>query len=163
MRDDRTILLDRARALARREAPPSGEMLELLFFSIAQERFALEAKFVLEHARIPDLAPLPGATLPFVGIVPWRGEPLAAIDVRLLFGRVPGGISDFPRMIVFGEAEAEVAILVETADEIASVPLASLSATTHALGLGATSDARLVLNGRALLDDPRLVLDWDGD
>ena len=163
MRDDQTILLERARALARPKSLPAGETLELLFFSIGDERFAIEARFVLEHARIADLAPLPGAPEPFVGIVPWRGEPLVAIDIRRLFGGVPRGISDFPRMIVVGEAEAEIAVLVETADEIKTVPRASLSATVHALGIGATSDARLVLNSRALLDDPRLILDWDGD
>ena len=163
MTDDQTVLLQRARVLSRRKASPAGETLELLFFSIGDERFALEARFVLEHARIADLAPLPGAAAPFVGIVPWRGEPLAAIDIRGLFGGVPRGISDFPRMIVVGAAEAEVAVLVETADEIRTVPRASLSATAHALGIGATSDARLVLDSRALLDDPRLILDWDGD
>ena len=163
MRDNQTVLLERARALARRASPPSGELLDLLFFSIGDERFAIEARFVLEHARIADLAPLPGAPTPFVGIVPWRGEPLAAIDIRHLFGGVPRGISDFPRMIVVGQAEAEFAVLVETAEEIATVPRASLSSTTHALGIGATSDARLVLDSRALLDDSRLSLDWDGD
>lgn len=163
MTNDQTILLERARALSRREAPPAGETLDLLFFSIGEERFALEARFVLEHSRIADLAPLPGAPEPFVGIVPWRGEPLAAIDIRRLFGGVLRGISDFPRMIVIGETEAEVAILVETADEIAIVTRASLASTVHDFGIGATSDARLVLDARALLNDSRLILDWEGD
>jgi len=66
-------------------------------------------------------------------------------------------------MIVIGETEAEVAILVETADEIAIVTRASLASTVHDFGIGATSDARLVLDARALLNDSRLILDWEGD
>ncbi len=163
MKDDQTILKERAEALARRVSQPSGETLDLLFFAIGDERFAIEARFVLEHSRVADLAPLPNAPEPFVGIVPWRGEPIVAIDIRRLFGAMHVGIADFPRLIIVGEAEAEFAVLVETADEIATVERHTLRATTQPFGIGITADACLVLDGRALLDDPRLTLDWDGD
>src|SRR4051794_13858537 len=97
--DSRLILQARARALARRpeEAPAAGEMLEILEFTLASERYAVENRYVLEVAPLKELTPLP-CTPPFVrGIVNVRGRILPVFDLKMFFDLPQKGISDLHR------------------------------------------------------------------
>src|SRR5262245_52157135 len=58
------VLAERARSLARRaegEAALHVEELELLHFSLARERYAIEARYVVQVLKLTELTRLPGA------------------------------------------------------------------------------------------------------
>src|SRR5689334_20508229 len=117
-RDPRAILEERARALARPLATAETAGVDLLTFRVARERFAIESRFVVAVFRLTDLVPLPGATLPVVGLTRWRGDVLTVLDIRHTFGAVAGALDDLGRVIVVGETAAEFGVLADAVDDI---------------------------------------------
>jgi len=88
------ILRDRAQVLARppEQAAAADTLFELLEFRLAQERYAVETRYVREVYPLKDLTPLP-CTPPFVlGVVNVRGHILPVLDLKKFFG--PAG--DWP-------------------------------------------------------------------
>jgi purine-binding chemotaxis protein CheW len=162
----RTAVLEaRARALARVpvEPPRPGEMIELVVFVLAGERYGIESRFVREVARLTRFTPVPGAP-PFVlGVTSLRGEILALFDLRQLLGVVAVGVTDLGRIVVLGEHRREFGLLADSASEIASVAAASLAQSESAWGRayvrGVAPDGLIVLSGEALLGDPQLTID----
>src|SRR5438105_3118501 len=59
----RAVMDERARTLARApvSAPDAAEILEVVTFPIANERYALETRHVREVARVTDCTAVPGA------------------------------------------------------------------------------------------------------
>ena len=159
------MLAARARALARIpvEPPRAGEMLELVVFVLAGERYGIESRFVREVARLTRFTPVPG-TPPFVlGVTSLRGEILALFDLRHLLGVVAVGVTDLGRIIVLGEHRREFGLLADSASEILSLPGANLAQTETAWGRtyvrGVSPEGVIVLSGEALLNDPQLTID----
>src|SRR4051794_10109454 len=92
----RRILEERARALGRVSAPegPAGTRLETVAFGLGNERYAIEAGYVLEVTRLTELTQLPGAPAFFAGVINRRGEILGVVDLRLFFGLTGSGEVD---------------------------------------------------------------------
>ncbi len=161
----REVLAERARLLARvpDEAPRAGEVLELVGFVLAGQRYGIESRFVREVARLVCFTPVPG-TPPFVlGVTNLRGEILALFDLRQLLGVVAQGVTDLGRIVVLGEHRREFGLLADAASEILYVPSTSLAQTATAWGRayvqGVSPDGVVVLSGEALLRDPTLTID----
>jgi purine-binding chemotaxis protein CheW len=161
----REVLEARARQLARVPDAPlrAGEVLELVVFVLAGERYGIESRFVREVARLTRFTPVPG-TPPFVlGVTNLRGEILALFDLRHLLGVVPEGVSDLGRIVVLGEHRREFGLLADAANEMLCVPGASLAQTETAWGRaylrGVSPEGVIVVSGEALLSDPQLTID----
>jgi len=165
----REVLEARARQLARVPDEPAraGEVLELVGFVLAGERYAIESRFVREVARLSRFTPVPGTPAFVVGITNLRGEILALFDLRHLLGVAAEGVTDLGRIVVLGEHRSEFGLLADAASEILSVPGASLAQTEKAWGRaylrGVSPDGVILLSGEALLNDPRLTIDLDTD
>lgn len=167
--DRAKALLDgRARALARplSDARDAGPKLELLAFALGRERYAIETKFVREVLRSSELTPVPGAPSFIAGIANLRGEMLAVIDLRRFLGIEAGGLPDLARVVVLGTDAVELGVLADSVDDLEQLPAAEvLPAAEPLAGVGReylkgfTRSALVVLDGAALLDDPRLVVD----
>lgn len=160
----RDVLQFRARQLARvpPEPPRAGEVLELVGFVLAGERYGIESRFVREVTRLTRFTAVPG-TPPFVvGVTNLRGEILALFDLRHLLG-LTVGVTDLARIVVLGERRREFGLLADSASEILYVPGTSLAQTEMAWGRayvqGVSPDGVIVLSGEALLSDPRLTID----
>jgi purine-binding chemotaxis protein CheW len=163
----RDTLAARARLLARvpPEPPRPGEMIELVVFVLAGERYGIESRLVREVARLTRFTPVPG-TPPFVlGVTSLRGEILALFDLRQLIGVVAVGVTDLGRIVVLGENRREFGLLADSATEIVSLPRSSLAQTDAAWGrayvTGVSPDGVIVLSGEALLGDPQLTIDLE--
>lgn len=170
-REDAKSLLDRrARALA--VPPPAAApaaSLEALVFSLAGERYAIELRFVREVTRLVELAPVPGLPPFYSGVTNVRGEIVALVDLRGFLGVAAKGLTDASRAIVLGRRRGEFAILADELSGIVSLaesallePPPSLQGVGRERIRGVTADAVLVLDGRALLEDPRLILTHAG-
>ena len=166
MTDGRREVLDgRARQLARvpDERPRAGEVLELVGFVLAGERYGIESRFVREVARLTRFTPVPGTPAFVLGVTNLRGEILALFDLRQLLGVVAEGVTDLGRIVVLGEQRREFGLLAEAASEILYLPGTSLAQTAtpwarpYLRGVG--PDGLIVLSGEALLNDPRLTID----
>jgi purine-binding chemotaxis protein CheW len=168
--EERTARILDARAAAIGAPPPvvSGAVprIELLTLMLSRERFAVETRFVREVVPLTGVTPVPGTPDHILGIASLRGEILAIVDLRRLFGLVVENLDKPARLVVLGIDEMEMAILAEEVQEVVSLPLdevADRPATPCRIEpihlLGVTADALITLDGAALLKDPRLFVD----
>ena len=154
----RELLEERARQLARRPPPPpEGAALETMLFTVAGERYAIEARYVMEVFALRGLTLLPGAEPPVFALTGWRGALLTIIDVRRLLDLSAAALNDLGRVIVLGEDRAAFGMLVDVVDEMRVMPEAEIHRPTErgegarAYVRGITTDAIQVLDGAALL------------
>ncbi len=157
----------RARRLARRAAEaPVGEVLQVLTFALGRERFAIETRFVREVAKLSEFTPVPATPSFVVGIIGFRGDVLALVDLRRFLGREQVGLSDLSRVVVLGLEHAELGVLADAVESLEPLPVSSLSEAPESVARigrehlrGVTRDALILLDGATLLEDPRLVVD----
>lgn len=156
--ETRAVLEARARALALPpEATDDGEVLQLVVFEIASERYAIESRFVIEVVRDSDVAVIPGAEPPLVGLTARRGDLLSVLDARPMLGLPAAGGTDSSRMVVLGEHRPSFGILVDSVLELREIPasairpLAGEARKGRELLLGTTSEAVLVLSAVDLI------------
>lgn len=163
----RAILEERARELARSPlSPVVEERLEVVVFALAQERYALETEHVREVLPLVDLALVPGGPDFLVGVINLRGQLLPIVDPRKILGLATRGLSDQAVVVVLGNERAEFGILVDAVQAVTALPTQSLRELPETVGSvaagylrGVTSDALILIDGTALLRDPRLIVD----
>lgn len=165
----RALLEERARALARPPEPVEpADTLAVVTFALGRERYAIETQYVREVARLREVSPVPGAPDFVLGVANLRGEVLCLVDLRRFFDVPATGLTELSRMIIFGIERVEFGILVDEAfeivklrrDDVISSP-ESISGLGRAYVLGVTREALIVLDGAALLCDPRLYVNQD--
>lgn len=161
------ILRERAQALARplEEALAPTKALDLLVFSLAGERYAIETAHVLEVVPLRELTPVP-CTPSFVrGVVNYRGLVLPILDFRRLFELAAQGGSEGGQVVAveaagmtFGIlAEAVVGTIEVAAHEVGPPPL-TLSGDHQGFLQGVTGEMVAVLDLLALARDPRMLV-----
>jgi len=156
---DRALLEMRAAHLARRpqdEAP--SQSVEVAVFRFGRERYAVELGCLLQIFPLRDLALLPGARPPVIGLTPWRGDLLRVIDLGSALGRPHEGIADRKRVLALASDErAAFGVLIDAIDEVRLLPLAEIRPLPSReedgtpLLRGVTADAVLVLDADALI------------
>jgi purine-binding chemotaxis protein CheW len=161
------ILRARARALAcpAQSANADRTSLEVLEFSLASERYALETRHVQEVYPLKNLTALP-CTPPFVrGIVNVRGRVTAVIDIKKFFDLPDQGLTDLHRVILVRGGDLEFGILADAIVGVRQVPLDGLQALLPTLtGIraeylkGVTAERLVVLDLDRILADPKIVV-----
>ena len=167
----RVVMEARARALARVPVASNvaHQTLEVVTFALSRERYAIEATYVRAILRTTDLTSVPGMPDFVMGITNLRGEILAVVDLRRLFGIVESGLTDLARLIVVGAEHCEFGILADAVDEVVTLrggrilppPASTGGDGTHLRGV--TEQGLIVLDGAALLADERLYVDQVDD
>lgn len=164
MSEAEQILEARARQLAQTAPAPSAEAsLELLEFRLAQERYAIETRFVQEVYPLRDLTPLP-CTPPFIrGIVNVRGRILPVLDLKKFFGLPDKGLTDLHRVILLRGQGMEIGLLADIALGVRTVLASSLQPSLPTLtGIlaqylkGVTEEPLIVLDADRILADPNI-------
>lgn len=166
----RRILRERAAELARPVTQVSQvQLLEVLEFRLASERYAVETRYVTEVHPLRDLTPLPG-TPPFVrGIVNLRGRILAVYDLKKFFALPEQGVTDLHRILVVNAGDFEIGLLADVVVGVRALPASALSPPLPTLSAiaaeylkGISEERLVVLDLGRLLSDPRIVVN-DGD
>jgi purine-binding chemotaxis protein CheW len=164
----RAVMEERARRLARvPEADErEGELLQVVTFTLGNERYGLETRYIREVIPLADFTPLPGAPDFLIGVTNLRGQILAVLDLRKFFGVAVKGLTDQTRVIVLGEDRPEFGVLADATYEVTTLrPADVLDPPETVAGggrdylRGVTADALLLLDGGVLLNDPRLFID----
>ncbi len=161
------VLRERAKALAKplAEPTPRGEALELLAFSLAGERYAIEAASVREVMPLRDLTPVPCTPPTILGVVNHRGRILPVLDFRKLLDLNGQGVGEKRWVVVvdaegmtFGiGAEAVMGTIRIQASDLAPPPR-SLAGDRQAFIRGVTGDMVVVLDLATLAGDPRITV-----
>jgi purine-binding chemotaxis protein CheW len=155
------IFAERARALAAplqdgdREAP-----LDLIAFEIGTQKVAVEARYIRAVLPAAEPAPVPGVSDILVGIVNFRGVILPVFRLERV---LDAGEAERGATIVFGEHRPEFAIFANAVEDVADLSASELRAVSWQGGdapaaLGLSEGALNVLDGRALLADPRFYI-----
>ncbi len=154
----RERLQERARHLARPATARDGpEQLEVVTFTLANETYAIESRYVIEVFRLQELAPLPGARQPISGLTGWRGDLLVVLDLRPELGLPATSLNDLSRVVVLGRERHAFGILADTARGMARLDATDLRALPESskaregVVRGMTSAAVLLLDGDAVL------------
>lgn len=161
------ILRVRAQALARaaEAAEASGEHIEVLEFSLAQEGYAVEIQHVRDVYPLEQLTPLPCTPAFVLGIVNLRGEILSVIDIKKFFDLPEKGLTNLNKVIVLESAAMRFGILADAIVGARRIPVASIQKSLPTLtGIreqylkGVTPDRTTILDAEALLTDPTIVI-----
>jgi purine-binding chemotaxis protein CheW len=162
------VLRRRAAALARVvRDDTAGETLPAVVFELVDERYAVDARVVLQVHVLSELTPLAGAAAPLFGITHWRGSVLTILDLREQLGVRARGLTDLSRVIVIDGGRQPFGILADAArdfidlDESSIRPLSADDAARGSLLRGITDDAVLVLDTDALLGVGRTAVNRD--
>lgn len=167
--EEKALLAARARRLAAVEVPTDTVATgQVIGFSVADERYGFEAHEVDDVQPLHDLTPLPGVPAFWRGLVNLRGRVVPVIDLRRFFGLPEHGITDLHCILLLRHAELELGLLVDTVDGVTGEDLAALQPPLPGSGgidagyvRGITRDRRVILEARAILSDPRIVIDDD--
>lgn len=126
----REILKERARfyAMERELREDSVHKRELLVFSLAYERYAVDTSSVREVLPLKSLTFLPGVPEFIMGIIHVRGQILSVIDLRKLFNITERGITEFNKIIILTHDDMELGILADEIEGIVSVQISQVHA-----------------------------------
>ena len=165
---ERDILKKRAQELAREpeRREKAEEMLEVVEFDLANERYAFPLAQVREVSLLRELTPVPCAP-PFVlGIMNLRGEIRAVIDLKKFFDLPAAGITELNKIILIERGDTRLGILADAIRGVRHLRLSDLQAALPTLTdvradylLGITSDRLVVLDPAKILSDTRIVVD----
>jgi len=161
------ILGARARALAkpREEAPTASEVLDLLIFSLAGERYGIETAHVLEAVPLRELTPVPCTPPLVLGVLNHRGRILPVLDLRRLFELAGRGVPEGSKLVAVEAARMTFGIFVDAvagtmrvgSHEVAPPP-GALAGERQAPIRGVTREMIAVLDLAALARDPRIAV-----
>jgi purine-binding chemotaxis protein CheW len=169
---ERQILLERARVLAisTREEGGEGRLLQVVAFLLGQRGYALEVCWVREILPPPRVAPIPGAPSFVLGVINVRGNIITLTDLEefLEVGKI--GDSHSARKVLILEGPGiQTGILVDGVSECLSIPESSVEAPLMTIEenklecllgqIRIRGKVYALLSGRALLGNPRLIVE----
>jgi purine-binding chemotaxis protein CheW len=149
--EDQGLLEARARALARRKRRRDVETLDLVLFSLARVTYALELTHLRHVFPLVELALLPGAKPPLIGVTAWRGELVRVLDLTRILDVPQGGPTDRGRVLVLGNDGGVFALLADRVVDVKEVPQKQLTPSGGRFISAATADAIAVLDGAELI------------
>lgn len=152
------VLEQRARRLARvPDLVDETTLRDFLVVELARDTYGVEADAIREVMPLRSLSRLPGVPEPLAGITTWHGEILTVLDIRSVYGIRAGGLQDNRRVLVAGDGDAVLGILVDDVLElrrlapgdIGDVPEGIAPGREAVLGLG--PDSLLLLDVRSIV------------
>jgi len=165
--EKRRILRARAQALAEERSltPGDEELSEVVEFSLADERYAIESSYIREVYPLKEFTPLPG-TPPFVlGLVNVRGQLLSVIDLKKFFDLPERGLTDLNKVIIVRAGSMELGILADGIVGVRALPVRELlDAPPTLTGVraeylrGIARDRLIVLDVGRILSDRTIVV-----
>jgi purine-binding chemotaxis protein CheW len=151
------VLEERARILARPITETAAATVgNAVAFDIRGETYAIDLRNVMEVFRAGEIALLPGAAAPSIGVTAWRGELLPILEILRENGASRKD-AEQPRVIVVGDGRTAVGIVADGIRGTITIqhddirPLPEGLATRRAYVRGITSEAVQVLDVSALL------------
>ena len=164
---ERHILKTRAQALAAEptRVAGAGEIIEVVEFDLATERYAFPIADVREVCMLHDLTPVPCTPAFVLGIMNLRGEIRTVIDLKKFFDLPDAGITELNKIILIQHGDLPLGILADSIRGVRRIALADLQPTLPTLTdiradylRGVTNDRLVVLDAAKLLSDERLIV-----
>jgi len=159
------VLEKRARALARATEVETGETMQFVVFSLANETYGIPTGYVKEVQPLGDVSPVPCTPDFVVGVINIRGSIYSVVDIRQFLGVPKQEVTDLTKVILVDAAGLEVGVLADDVSGSMSIAMAEIKpslATTASIKeeyiQGVTKDMLIILNLDALMRDERVVV-----
>jgi purine-binding chemotaxis protein CheW len=156
------IWAQRAATLA--EPPPvdiQGQKLNLLAFTLGNERYAVEVSHAREIYPLEQITPVPRTPAFVVGVFSARGRLISVIDLHAFFGLPKLSLSGGSKVIVVAAGGLEIGLLADDVTDVLTVYKDDLetSLTAQAEYMRGIANSMLgVLNLDVLLSSKRLIV-----
>lgn len=157
------ILRERGAALA--TPPPvadGGELIEIIEFLLAEERYGIDTALVREVCPLVELTPVPCTPAYVLGIIDVRGEFISVIDLGRFFDLADQGLSDLNKVIVLATDGMAFGILADAIVAVRNIDRAALqeplTASRGEYLLGITDEHVAIIDAARLLGDRSLVV-----
>jgi purine-binding chemotaxis protein CheW len=161
----RAILEERAKALSKTTEVKTGDSMQLVVFSLADETYGIAINYVREVQPLRQFTPVPCTPEFVVGIINIRGSIYSVVDIRGFFGVQKKAIGDLTKVILVNAVGLEVGILADDVKGATSLPLSEVKAALAAQSSvkdeyiqGVTKDMLIILNLEAVLRDERVIV-----
>jgi purine-binding chemotaxis protein CheW len=170
-RQTQQILRERARVLAQetaRDTVQQEEMMRVVEFSLARERYAVEAVFVRSVQQVQQLTPLPCTPAFVLGIINVHGRILSVVDLRAFFDLPPISTAQRETVIMLRTEKLELGVLIDEALGSWLLPVKSVKAVAPGrFGIrreylrGIVDEQVIVLDVERILSDKRMIVGGD--
>ena len=134
-------------------------------FLLAEETYAVEARYVREVCLLEDLAPLPCTPAFVLGIANVRGEILSVIDIKRFFELPEKGLTDLNKILILESDAMRIGVLADAVVGVRRIPLAAIRPSLPTLtGIreeflrGVTPERTVVLDAGRLLAAKSIVV-----
>jgi len=106
-----------------------NEEMQLLIFSIANEKFACKINQVIEITKMMEITKMPKAPVYIKGVINLRGKVIAVIDLARQLALPSSEQDEETRIIVVDLDDNIVGMLVESASEVMKISEENIEAT----------------------------------
>jgi len=161
----KTILEARTQALSQATVIPTGEVMPVVVFSLANETYGIATASVKQVQPLRDVTPVPCTPDFVVGVINLCGSIFSVIDIRSFFNVPKQAISELTKVILVNAGDLDVGILADDVSGATSIPvadilppLAAFSALKEEYVQGVTPNRLIILNLQALLRDERIIV-----
>lgn len=93
-----------------------------LTFSLGNESYGLEVKYVTEIVGIQKITEIPELPEYIRGIINLRGKIIPVMDIRLRFRKEPKAYNDRTCVIVIDIGELSIGLIVDAVSEVITIP-----------------------------------------
>ena len=169
---ERTAKILKARAMAAASEPETGKpaegWLQIVEFTLVNERYALPSAQILAVRPLEDLTPVPCAPPMLLGVVNHRGRLFSVVDLGAFFGWAAKGPGHLSKAILIHDVGMEFGIRADTVmgaktlfPEGLHPPPPTMAFVGENYLMGVTGDGLIVLDALRLLKDKRIVVNED--
>lgn len=160
MNDTQLILKTRALAAAKRiESTEYDDGIDVIYFRIGNEHYAIEADVVNEvHTRM-KLTPVPYTPSYILGIFYMRGRFVSVVDLKSFLGMERQSDEVFGSLLLLSDGDMEFGVTVDDVQEQTKLSKKMLQLPSgfdlprSDLIIGVTEEGIILLNGKKLLSD----------
>ena len=164
------ILHERARVLATETASGNTqeETIRIVEFSLAHERYAVEAIFVRGVHQVRHITPIPCTPSFILGIINVHGRILSVVDLRSFFDLPQVAATPKETVVVLRTEKLELGVAVDTVLGSQLLPLKLLKTTSLGRSRvrreylrGVVEEQMFVLDVERILSDRRMIVGGD--
>lgn len=136
-------------------ATASGEIIQLVTFTLLEEEYGLPILDVREIIRMVDITPVPHAPSFVEGVINLRGQIIPVIDLRKRFELNNKDINTETRIVVVEVQETIVGLIVDSVSEVLRIDSSTIAPPPGLVTKGIGSQ---YLQGITNLEDRMVIL-----
>jgi purine-binding chemotaxis protein CheW len=163
----RDILKARAQALAlkKKDEPAKQDLIEIVEFSLAFEKYGIETDYVREVYPLKDYTVLPGLPNFVLGIINVRGQIISVIDLKKFFNLPEKGLGELNKVIIIKNERMKFGILADIIHGTRLVPFDTIRASLLNISdigseylKGITKEHLIILDTKKILEDEKIII-----